>query len=417
MTSSQRCDVAVVGAGLAGLACARRLVGAGLDVQLFEASDAVGGRVRTDLVDQFLLDRGFQVLSTAYPEAARALDLDALDLRTFDRALLLRVAGRTVRFADPLREPTRVPAMAAAPIGNPLRKAALAGYAGRVSMAPARRLKQRADIPARDSWRRHGLQGAPTDRVLAPFFAGVLLEHDMATSSRFVDLMARMFVHGRSVLPAAGMQAIPEQIAASVPSIHLGTSTRRVRARLVETDAGTWSAAAVVVATDASTAAGLLGEVIETPDWKGVTTFYHAAREAPMSEATLLVDAEPSPVNNTVVVTAAAPSYSTDGSALIATSLVHGAGAENAPEREIRARLAQLYDVDAHAWDHVATYDIAHALPAMTAPHPFRRSVRLEAGLYVCGDHRDTSSIQGALVSGRRTADAVLDDLLPPSAA
>jgi predicted NAD/FAD-dependent oxidoreductase len=93
----------------------------------------------------------------------------------------------------------------------------------------------------------------------------------------------------------------------------------------------------------------------------------------------------------------------------VATSLVHGAR-QRWDEPAVRSRLAVLYDVPTGEWEHVSTYDLPQALPAMPAPHDFRKPVR-HGDVFVCGDHRDTSSIQGALVSGERAAVAVLDDL------
>jgi phytoene dehydrogenase-like protein len=410
-TPPAQCDVVVVGAGLAGLTAADRLTRAGLEVVVVESSDGVGGRVRTDRVDGFLLDRGFQVLNTGYPAARRILDLDALDLQKFSRAVLLHIEGRRVRIGDPRRELLALPRAIAAPIGGLRSKAALAAYAGASVGLPAGRVKGRRDLPAIEHWARHGLRGPVVDRLLRPFFSGVLLEEELTTSSRFVDLMLRMFARGSSVVPADGMQQIAEQLASRLPagSIHLQLPALRVAAREVVTDAGAVAARAVVVAADVDSANELVGGGLERPQWKGVTTIYHAAAVSPLDQPTLLLDTDDSPINNTVVVTAAAPSYSPDHRALVATSLVHGAR-QRWDEPAVRSRLAVLYDVPTAEWEHVSTYDVARALPAMPAPHNFRKPVR-HGDVFVCGDHRDTSSIQGALVSGERTAVAVLNDL------
>jgi phytoene dehydrogenase-like protein len=411
MSIPARCDVVVVGAGLAGLTAADRLTRAGLEVIVIESSDWVGGRVRTDQVGGFLLDRGFQVLNTGYPAARRILDLDALDLREFRRAALLYIDGRRVRIGDPRRELLALPRAATAPIGGLRSKAALAAYAGATVGLPARLVKSRRDLPAVDHWARRGLRGPAVDRLLRPFFSGVVLEEQLTTSSRFVDLMLRMFARGSSAVPAGGMQQIAEQLASRLPagSIHLQLPALGVEAREVATDAGTVAARAVVVATDVDSADELIGGGLERPKWKGVTTFYHAAALAPIDEPILLLDTDDSPVNNTVVITAAAPSYAADQRALVATSVVHD-GRPPWDEAAVRSRLAVLYDVSTAEWEHISTYDIPRALPAMPAPHNFRKSVR-HGKVFVCGDHRDTSSIQGALVSGERTALAVLNDL------
>lgn len=399
--------MAVVGAGLAGLSCGRTLARSGLRVRLLEASDAVGGRVRTDRVDGFQLDRGFQVFSTAYPELPRQIDVPALQPCRFERAALVHLDGTLWRLDDPRRRPTAVVDALQAPVGGLRDLAPLAAYATSCGYAPASWLKGRTDQATRSHWHRWGLSDEVIDRVLAPFFAGLLLEREMSTSSRFTDLMLRTFVTGWSAVPAGGMQRLPEQLADGL-EVTLETRVRQVTGTRVVTGDGRLTARAVVVATDASTAAGLLPGLRE-PSWKGVTTWYHVAPEPPLSTATLVVDPERSPVDNTVVLTCAAPSYSPDHRALVASSWVHGSG-EPPPEPDVRRRLAQLYGTSTSDWEHLATYDLPRALPAMPAPHPFRRTIRW-GGCYVCGDHRDTSSIQGALVSGRRTAQAILTDL------
>lgn len=406
-----RCDVVVVGAGLAGLTAAASLSKAGLDVAVLEAGDGVGGRMRTDRVDGFLLDRGFQVLNTAYPAVRRLLDLDALDLRSFDRAALVHVDGENHRIGDPRRELMALPKALTAPVGGVRSKLALAGYAGVATLAPAARLKARDDRTAAEHWAAMGLDSTAVERVLRPFFSGVVLEEEMTTSSRFVDLMLRMFARGDSTVPAGGMQQVPEQLAGRLPtgSIHLGTEVTEVRPDGITTAAGPVTARATVVATDVDAADRLLGGALGRKEWKGVTTIYHSAPRAPLDKPTLLLDPGDSPVNNTVVVSAAAPSYAPEGRALVATSLVHS-GRDSFDEAAVRAHLAVLYDTSTTGWEHLATYDVPRALPAMPAPHRFRSPVRVD-GVYVCGDHRDTSSIQGALVSGERAARAVRADL------
>lgn len=257
MTPPRKCDVVVVGAGLAGLACASRLSAGGLDVQVLEACDGVGGRARTDRVDGFLLDRGFQVLNTGYPEVRRLMDTDALDLRYFSRAMLLHVQGSVVRLADPRREPLAALAAVRAPIGSLRDKAALAGYAAAVGFVPSSVLLGQRDRTAEQAWRRYGMTPRVIDRVLRPFFAGLLLENEMTTSGRFANLMMRMFVRGDSTVPAAGMQALGAQLAARLPtgSVHLQTPASSIAPLAVETSAGLVAGRAVVVATDASAAA------------------------------------------------------------------------------------------------------------------------------------------------------------------
>jgi protoporphyrinogen oxidase len=305
--------------------------------------------------------------------------------------------------------------------GTPLlgwgQKLRLGAYAAAATALPVSTLLDRPDVEARQAWAEAGITEETVHTVLRPFLAGVVLEEEMVTSRRFVDLMLRMFARGRSTVPAAGMQALPEQLAADLPpgALRLGSPVSSVRPHEVEVDGQVVSARAVVVATDAWVAHELLPGLGAPPAARGVTTVYHSAPARPGQVGTLVTDADGSAVANSLVISAAAPSYAPPGRALVSTSVVHGPrGGTELDEAALLGTLSELHEEDTSGWERLATYDLPHALPAMTAPHEFRRPVRLEheeGRVYVTGDHRDTSSIQGALVSGRRAAAAVVSDL------
>jgi hypothetical protein len=311
--------------------------------------------------------------------------------------------------ANPLATPTRLPELVVSPVARVRGKAALAAYAAQTTLLPPATLRRRADVPGPEAWRRAGIPDAVVRDVLVPFLSGVVLEREITASRRFLDLMMRMFARGRSAVPAGGMQRVPEQLAARLgpDRVHLGSPVSEVHPHGAVVAGREVGAGVVVVATDAWTAHRLVPALGEPPAARGVTTYYHAAEPWPGQSATLVVDADGSGVANSVVLTAAAPEYSADGRSLVATSVVHDASAPSLDERAVRRALAGLHEQDTADWQLVATYDVPHALPAMTAPHPFRKRVLVD-GVVVAGDHRDTSSIQGALVSGRRAADVVV---------
>jgi phytoene dehydrogenase-like protein len=407
MSIPSEAETVVVGAGLAGLAAARRLAAAGAEVVVVEAAGAVGGRVATDVIDGFLIDRGFQVYNTAYPESARVLDHDRLDLRRFTPGALVRVGDRLHRVADPRRRPLAAPGTVLAPIGSPADKIRLALLAGRDALLPAGRLTAAADTSTYDALRARGLSDTMIDRFLRPFLAGVFLEDELTTSSRFFDLVWRTFARGSVCVPAGGMRRIPEQLAAGLPAgtVHLGVEVHAIRPGEVVTDRGPIRAAAIVVATDPGTAAALLPG-LTAPRMNTVTTVYHAAPEPPVAEPTLVLDGErSSPVVNTVVLTEAAPTYSPDERALVSSSVL---GLDPPGDATLRKELERLYGVSTSAWETIATVRVPGALPAAPPPLRLRQPVDLGDGLFVAGDHRDTPSIQGAMVSGRRAATAVL---------
>jgi hypothetical protein len=254
-----------------------------------------------------------------------------------------------------------------------------------------------------------GLDGAATERFLRPFLAGVLLERDLDTAARYTALVWRTFALGTVAVPARGMAELPRVMGAALHpgTVALQTPVDRVSATEVRTSGGALlRARAVVVATDPVTAARLLPELPE-PQMRAVTTVYHVADVAPFDRPLLHLDGTGGPLLNTVVLTAAAPTYSPDHRALVSSSVLGAAGAVG--EAVVREQAARLYGVNARAWQHLHTVTVAHALPALTAPTApgLRRPVYLGGGRYVAGDHRDTPSLQGALVSGARTARAV----------
>ena len=406
-----------MGAGLAGLAAARHLRAHGVDAVVLEAGDAPGGRVRTDRVDGFLLDRGFQLYNPAYPEGQRVLDHGDLDLRPYVAGAIIvlprRGQRREVRVADPRREPSWAVASATAPLGSPLSTMRFGAYAlSRVLRSPAA-LRTEPDVTAYEALRRAGADRRLIDRLLRPFLSGVFLEGELTTSRRFLDLVLRSFVRGTPSLPAAGMQAIPEQLAMGA-DLRLCTRVVEVGTHHVVTDDGLrMDADAVIVATDPPTAADLLPGLTVTAG-RSVTTWYHSP-DCPVEHlvggaAALVLDgARRGPLVNTSVISQAASTYAPPGKALVSSSAL-GVRDSAANERAVRDHLSWLYGVDASRWQHIATYAIPYALPSMPVPLDVRKRVRMYDGVYVAGDHRDTSSIQGALVSGRRAAQAVLDD-------
>lgn len=403
-------EVLVVGAGLAGLACAVDLTRAGVDTAVLEKSDGAGGRVRTDQVDDMRLDRGFQLLNPAYPALDGFVELAALHLRPFEAGVVVaRRSGRTV-LADPRRSLRDIGSGVLGATGTAREKLRLARYVAATLPRGGQGVKARPDMPYGEALDRAGIDGSVRTAVLEPFLAGVLGEDRQETSRVFVDLLLRTFARGRPSLPRHGIRALPDQLSAHLPAeaLRLSTSVHRVDERSVRTDDGELTAEAVVVATDAVAATALIG--VTTPPMRGLTTFYHRVAVSPAHRPLLHIDGDRrGPVVNSAVVSDVAPDYCRDGSLVASTVLGADDGADIA--RTVLRQLSAMYAADTSKWELVATYRIPHALPAMLPPLQLRQPVRLAKTLFVAGDHRDTASVQGAIVSGRRAAAAVLQSL------
>ncbi|MBS0657885.1 MAG: FAD-dependent oxidoreductase [Verrucomicrobia bacterium] len=405
--------VLIVGAGLSGLACAVRLQEAGAQPLIAEASDGVGGRVRTDLVDGFRLDRGFQVFLDAYPEAGRLLDRPQLDLRPFKPGALVFREGRLQRVMDVFREPRHLLASAMAPIGSLADKLRVAALKWRLGRSTLEEIAARPDLPTVDYLQRAGFSGAMIDVFFRAFYGGIFLERDLRTSSRMFEFTFKMFSEGSATLPALGMQEIPRQLANRLPpdAIRLGAPVTQVQpGKLVLADGESLAGDTVVVATDATTTARLLpGLGTRDPAWRAVTGVYFAAPKSPLNEAIIALNGSGSGLlNNVCVLSDVAPAYAPPGQALISLSVL-GLPAPEGLEERVRAELESWFGAQVRSWRHLRTDRIERALPEQPPvsgpPAPGFREV---GGILVCGDHVSTPSIEGAIVSGLRTAEAVL---------
>jgi len=401
-------DVVIVGGGAAGLAAARHLTAAGVEVLLLEAAGRLGGRIVTDSIDGFRLDRGFQVVNSAYPALPDFIDLGQLDLRFFDHAVLVADDRGRHLLADP-RHHAALPDLRQLPVPVAgLAKLALLSV--RLGYWDARKLRAEPETTAADY-----LSGRLDDQtvraLVEPFLTGVFGYAPLLTSSRVMAMIWRSFVRGRIGVPAAGMGSLIGVLARPLPPgcVHLDTPVIAVHDQGVDTAAGMVRARAVIVAADPAAAAGLLPGLLVPPQRVLVTT-YHAADESPVDRPVLLLDGTGrSGIANSVVLTLAAPGYAPSGRHLIATTAPAEAGLD---EPSVRRHLAALYGQPTGSWEHIQTVRAEPGL--VTAPPPqgsLRKPVKLSGTLFVAGDHRDTPSLQGALVSGRRAARAVLSEL------
>jgi len=407
-------DVVVVGAGLAGLCCARQLADHSVDVQVLERSDAPGGRLRTDVVDGFLLDRGFQVLLTAYPEARRTLDYERLGLRPFYAGALVRRHGGFARLADPLRHPLDAARSLRASPGTILDKLRVARLRQRLSHASLNEILEAPQVATAQALRLEGFSREIVEAFFLPYLRGIFLDPALETSSRLFAYVFKFFAEGEAALPAAGMQAIPCQLAESLPAatVRLGATVESVDKDGVTLAGGErLEAGVVVVAADGPEAARITGAV-EAPAARATTCVYFAAERSPLDEPILVLDGGGrGPVNDLCVPSDVAPSYAPPGAALISATILGIPRLDDGKlEAAVRDQLRGWFGAQVDGWRRLATYRIPFALPAqppavLAAP---QRPVRLRDGLFVCGDHRDTASIQGAMVSGRRAAAAVL---------
>lgn len=411
MSLPSQCDVVIVGAGLAGLSAAREIQRHGLSVIVLESSDAVGGRVRTDIVDGFQLDRGFQVMLTAYPELQSQVDMRALDLRPFDPGALVWRNGKGHAVSDPFRKPQTLATTAFAPIGSVFDKARIVVLRARVLRRKSAVLLGGQDVSTDVALRAFGFSTKIINRFFRPLFGGIQLDPHLATSRRMFDVIFKSLSEGQSVLPSRGMHALPLQMASrlSEGTVHLNARVSTVDGTKVTLASGeSITARAVVVATDGPTASSLLG--IPVVESRKVGCVYFSADIPPTKEKYVVLDGTGNgPVLNVAVISNVAPSYAPADKHLIVAALP--GVTEGDLEAMSRKQLQSWWGPQVDGWKHLRTYVINHGGPVQKPPFSPKQRVDLGNGLFVCGDHRDTGSLQGAMFSGRRCGEAVVRSL------
>ena len=410
-------DVLIIGAGLSGLACAKRVAEAGIDFQIVEASDRVGGRANTDEIDGFLLDRGFQVFLTAYPEAKRVFDYEALELSHFEPGALIRYRGQFHRFVDPWRRPSHLPGTVVSPVATLMDKIRVALLRLKVTRGSLEQLYERPELKTGDYLQQCGFSDRIIETFFRPFLSGIFLEKELATSSRMFEFVFRMFSQGHAALPRRGMRALGEQLASRIPEnrLHLETAVSSLSSegRVELGDGRLVKANQIVIASDPATAVRWLNGESSFVSFNATTCYYFVADRPPIDEPILVLNGDGSgPVNSLCVPNLVQPGYAPDGKFLVSVSVVGASDSRDQKdnEAEVRDQLSDWFGDEANSWTLLKRYSIPHALPQQSPPalSPVAKSARA-ADFLICGDSRDTASIQGALISGRRAAEKAIE--------
>ncbi|KAB7732437.1 NAD(P)-binding protein [Rudanella paleaurantiibacter] len=411
--------ILIVGAGMAGLSCAVYLQQAGYDTLVLEASDGVGGRVRTDVVDGFRLDRGFQILLTAYPEAERLLNYSALQLRAFRSGALIHDGPNGwMKLLNPLREPTTVFQTLASAVGTLGDKVNILPLLRHTQALPLEELFRQEATTTLDHLREQGFSDQMIERFFRPFFGGVFLEDDLRTSSNFFDFCFRMFYTGDAAVPALGMGEIPAQVAARLRpgSVRLNSPVVRVGAGEVQLASGeVLTAPAVVLAVDAAPAARLLGRPeLQSDAFTHTTCTYFAMSEADkpavsQGDKLLMLNTKRSgAVHNIAVMTDVSAEYAPAGQALVSVSTQ---GLDQVDEQtltgRIRQELTEWFGESVSRWRHLRTYHLPQALPAY-GPGKVHQPLQLADGLFQCGDQTAYPSLNAAMQTGREVAERII---------
>lgn len=413
---SELFDAIVVGGGLAGLTCARYLCEQGLTCRLFEAGDDVGGRVRTDQVDGFLLDRGFQVFLAAYPEAKKILDYEMLRLCRFEPGALIRSNGKFHRLTDPWRRPRHLFATALSPVATLSDKLGIARFRRHTTRGTIADIFTRPQQETIALLHERGFSNTVVERFFRPFLGGVFLDAGLKTSSRMSEFVFRMFALGDVALPERGMAEIPRQLANQLPPgvVKTDSPVNSIDDCTVVLCSGERiTSRAVVIATNAPTARKLVGGKFSIAG-QSVTNMYFAADNPPIREPILVLNGDGTgPINNFCVPSQVASGYAPAGQSLVSVTVLGEQADQYRLVEQVRDQLKLWFGPIVASWRHLRTYSIPYALPSQrpSAMEQVEKPTALKDGLFICGDHCDTGSINGAMASGKRAAEVALRTL------
>ncbi len=378
----------VVGAGLAGLNAAITLEEAGREVILVDAADRAGGRVATDVVDGFLLDRGFQLINANYPELKRLNVINHINFVEAPRAVSITVEGKESFLGDPRQHLTSA---LSGSTGSLKEKLGLISY---LTKSPKSGVSVASQLQS---------LGRTYERVLRPFLTGVFLCDPSEVEASVGKELIQSFVTGKPGLPANGAGALAAELSKRVKDIRLEIQVEAIKEGYLKTNDGKIKFDSLIVTTDTTTAAQLL-DLQEVPPMVGCTTWYHVPDVAPSEKPYLLLDGmQAGPVVNTLVISNMMENYAPSGKALVSTTTI-----QRASESEVRRHLSAMWGVNTQSWELLAKYEIPNSLPLARVGKRLANNVRIDKNIFLAGDWREAPSQNGALKSGHRAAETLI---------
>lgn len=373
-------DCIVIGAGLSGLTASRNLQRYGKSVLLIESENEVGGRVRSDLVDGYILDRGFQVINPKYPQVKKSGVIKSIDFRKISGSIRLDDEGIKV------------------------------GYAlGSISNKSGPLLEKRKFIEfvySKKVSNSHNF-GLYTNnfpnfyqKVLNPFLTGVFLTNPKDIAADVVQEILKSFIRSLPGIPAKGVGEFSKALAKPIKNLRLNESVKNISKNRVVTVSGQYTASFIVVAAGPIASDELLKKTTQIKMLSSTTSYF--STDETLVDARNLVISKGSNLVNSIVISEVSKKYAPIGQSLIsATSL------KDLSESEFRIELSKIWKSDANNWNHVARYEIENSLPLHTPGKNRYANLQLDDWLFTIGDHMSMPSQQGAMESGALVAERI----------
>jgi phytoene dehydrogenase-like protein len=395
-------EVIIVGGGVAGISCARSLLKRGIDFLLVERSDSLGGRVRSDLVDGFVLDRGFQVFNSSYFETLSLLADLSPEFYSFHSGSLVKTENGFYPLCDPLREPRCAFKTLFSPIGtlrDKLRMLLL-----RADSLGSNSFYTKSILEELDA---RGFSQSIINQFFRPFLGGIFLEPELLTSSLAFKEVFSNFSRGLAQLPKGGMGEISSRLALPLPKerILLGRNVVKISPRHVQLEDGeSLYGKEIVLALDVDSLKTLFPE-LELPRTRTVFCFYFESNPLPEINRFLALNGSgKGRINNIAPVASVSPSYAPEGKELLSVSVITSPSITDLPSVQEIAKEVSEWFPDAKP-RFIASYVIKGAQPEQLSGTKFT-CANLPTNIHLCGDlvsmeRYNSASIENAVRSGK----------------
>lgn len=408
-------DVIIIGAGLSGLAASIHLQNEGRKVFIIEASDRPGGRIKTDLHQGFRLDRGFQVLLTAYPEAQKILDYEALNLQKMLPGAHVLFDGGSFEVSDPFRRPSALFSTLFAPVGSLKDKLLTFMLKKNLQKLSIDEIFNQPERTSIEKIKEYGFSSKMINRFYAPFMSGIYLENKLQTSSRIFDFVMKMFSEGDAAIPALGMEEIPKQMASKLPEDCFLFNQKVVDIidnKVYTEDGKSYEASQILIATNANELSQRFFPK-QNNEKQQVTNVYFEAPEAPIKKAIVVLNASENRkwVTNLTVISNVSADYAPAGKVLISVSCNGILDVEDEKIAEnMKNELLSWFGETVLNWKMLKTYKIQYALPNQDSVSNVLNTsdIQVKESLFICGDHLLNGSINAALKTGRIAAETMM---------
>lgn len=366
----------VIGGGLAGLSAALTLQEAGESVDLIEASDDLGGRVRSDFIDGYILDRGFQLINSGYSELKRLQVIEEIDFCKTDRTIDVVTPFGVTSIGDPRIHPLMG---FRSPLGSLKEKIGVLVFLGE---------QPNSNISLRDALLACGA-GNFYENLLKPFLRGVFLDELENVDSAYGREIIKSFVVGDSGLPRAGVGALTQALGARVENVQLNMQVENL---------DQFAGKKIIIATDSHTAAHLLGQSDQRAT-VGSITWYHSLPAGLINSKRLRVTSAESPLVNSIAMSNVIPEYAPEGRTLLSSTSLTPVGDE-----VIAQEIGKFWGIAHNELELVKRYEIKRSLPQFTPGSTSVNSSRVDDNTFMAGDYLVSGSQNGALLSGRLAA-------------